>query len=48
MLHIRKYKDNIMASFIGSIWFACLLCVVGYIAGSVVPVSKLPELFKKK
>jgi hypothetical protein len=48
MLHIRKYKDNIMESFIGSLWFACLLGVIGYIAGSVVPVSKLPALFKKK
>jgi hypothetical protein len=37
-----------MESFIGSVWFALMLCAVGYIAGSVVPVSKLPELFKKK
>lgn len=37
-----------MDSFLGSIWFALMLFAVGYIAGSVVPVSKLPELFKKK
>jgi hypothetical protein len=37
-----------MESFLGSVWFALMLFVVGYVAGSVVPVSKLPELFKKK
>ena len=37
-----------MASFLGSVWFGVMLFVVGYVAGSVVPVSKLPELFKKK
>jgi hypothetical protein len=37
-----------MASFLGSLWFAGMLFVVGYVAGSVVPVTKLPELFKKK
>jgi len=30
-----------MESFLGSLWFALLLGVVGYVAGNVVPISKL-------
>lgn len=37
-----------MASFLGSVWFGVMLFFVGYVAGSVVPVTKLPEMFKKK
>ena len=33
-----------MSSFIGSIWFALMLGLVGYIAGNVLPIGKL---FKK-
>jgi hypothetical protein len=40
----------ILASFeslLGSIWFAGLALVVGYIAGQVFPISSLTDLFKK-
>ena len=30
-----------MESFIGSIWFAIMLGLIGYIAGNVVPLRKL-------
>ena len=30
-----------MSSFIGSIWFALMLGLVGYIAGNVLPIGKL-------
>ena len=33
-----------MSSFLGSIWFAHLLGVIGYVAGNVLPIGKL---FKK-
>jgi hypothetical protein len=36
-----------MSSFLGSVWFGGMLLVVGYIAGHVVPVTKLSDLFKK-
>lgn len=32
------------SSFLGSIWFAVMLGLVGYIAGNVLPIGKL---FKK-
>jgi hypothetical protein len=40
----------ILASFeslLGSIWFAGLTLVVGYIAAHVVPITTLSDLFKK-
>lgn len=37
-----------MSSFLGSIWFALMLGLAGYLAGSVVPVTKLGDLFKKQ
>jgi len=40
----------ILASFeslLGSIWFAGLALVVGYIAAHIVPISSLTDLFKK-
>jgi hypothetical protein len=33
-----------MSSFLGSIWFALLLGVIGYVAGNVMPIG---SLFKK-
>ena len=30
-----------MSSFIGSVWFALLCGVVGYVVGQVFPISKL-------
>ena len=33
-----------MSSFLGSIWFALLLGVIGYVAGNVMPID---SLFKK-
>jgi hypothetical protein len=35
-------------SFLGSVWFAGMLFVVGYIVGHVVPITKLTSLFGKK
>jgi hypothetical protein len=35
-------------SFLGSVWFAGMLFVVGYIVGHVFPISKLTSLFGKK
>ena len=29
------------SSFLGSIWFALLCGVIGYVAGNVVPIGKL-------
>jgi hypothetical protein len=40
----------ILASFeslLGSIWFAGLAAVVGYIAGHIFPITSLADLFKK-
>jgi hypothetical protein len=33
-----------MSSFLGSIWFALFLGVMGYVAGNIVPIG---NLFKK-
>ena len=33
-----------ISSFLGSVWFACLLGVIGYVAGNVMPIG---SLFKK-
>jgi len=41
----------ILASFeslLGSIWFAGLTALVGYIAGHLFPISSLVALIKKK
>ncbi len=37
-----------MSSFIGSVWFAGLTFLAGYILGQVFPISSLPKLFGKK
>lgn len=34
-------KENLMSAFIGSVWFALLCGVVGYVAGHVLPINKL-------
>lgn len=34
-----------MESFLGSVWFAGLMCLAGYIMGCVFPVSKLKDKF---
>lgn len=34
-------------SFIGSLWFAGMTALVGYIAGHIFPIGKLANLFKK-
>ena len=31
-------------SLLGSIWFAALACVVGYVGGQVFPLSKIKSL----
>ena len=36
-----------MSSFIGSMWFAGMLCVAGYLIGCIMPVSKIKEKFVK-
>lgn len=35
-------------SFLGGIWFAALIGVAGYIAGSIFPISSLLSKFTKK
>lgn len=35
-------------SFLGSIWFAGLLGLVGYVVGHVFPITKLGKLFSKE
>ena len=37
-----------LSSFLGSLWFAALLGVAGYVAGNVLPLSRLASLFSKK
>lgn len=37
-----------MESLMGSIWFGIMLGFVGYVAGQVVPISKLLSFFVKK
>lgn len=37
-----------MSSFIGSVWFAGLAFLAGYILGQVFPISSLPKFFGKK
>jgi len=34
-------------SFIGSLWFAGMTALIGYITGHVFPISKVSNLFKK-
>lgn len=35
-------------SFVGSLWFAGMLGLVGYIAGHVFPITSIAKLFKKE
>lgn len=35
-------------SVMGSLWFAGLALVVGYVAGQIFPIGALSDLFKKK
>ena len=37
-----------LESFLGSLWFAGLALMVGYVAGQVFPISKITALFSKK
>jgi hypothetical protein len=37
-----------MSAVIGSIWFAGLTFLAGYILGQVVPIGSLGKLFSKK
>jgi hypothetical protein len=37
-----------LESFLGSLWFAGLACLAGYIAGQVFPISKLASLLSRK
>ncbi len=43
MLHLASLE-----SFLGSLWFAGLAFVVGYVAGQIFPISKLAGLFNRK
>jgi hypothetical protein len=36
-----------MSSFLGSLWFAGLAALVGYIGGHVFPIASVAKLFKK-
>ena len=36
-----------MESFLGSVWFAMMMGLVGYLAGHMFPMSKLMDMFKK-
>jgi len=42
MLHLASIE-----SLLGSIWFAGLTCLIGYIAGHVFPMSKIIALINK-
>ena len=42
MLHLASLE-----SFLGSLWFAGLACLAGYIAGQVFPISKIKGLISK-
>lgn len=35
-------------SFIGSVWFAVMLGLVGYLAGHIFPIGFIANLFKKE
>jgi hypothetical protein len=35
-----------MEAFLGSLWFAGLMCLAGYIAGCVFPISKIRSLIR--
>jgi hypothetical protein len=35
-----------MESFLGSLWFAGLVGLVGYIAGCLFPISKIKDLIR--
>lgn len=37
-----------LSSFLGSLWFALMLGVAGYVLGNVLPLSKLAALIAKK
>ena len=37
-----------LESFLGSIWFAGMTFLAGYIGGHVFPISKITALFGKK
>lgn len=37
-----------LSSFLGSLWFAAMLGVAGYVAGNLFPLSKLASLLGKK
>jgi hypothetical protein len=34
-------------SLLGSVWFGMMMLCVGYIAGHVLPVGKIADLFRK-
>lgn len=34
-------------SFLGSLWFAGMAALVGYVVGHVFPISKIANIFKK-
>jgi hypothetical protein len=36
-----------MESFFGSLWFACVTLLVGYLLAHVAPITWLTEKFKK-
>lgn len=36
-----------MSSFIGSLWFAGMCLLAGYLAGNLFPVGKIADMFKK-
>ena len=42
MLHLASLE-----SFLGSMWFAGLACLAGYIAGQIFPIGKIVGLISK-
>ena len=36
-----------MSQFMGSLWFAGMCLLAGYLAGNLFPVGKLMDMFKK-
>jgi len=36
-----------LESFLGSLWFAGMTALIGYVAGHIFPISKITSLFNK-
>ncbi len=36
-----------ISGFLGSLWFAGLMALAGYIGGCIIPISKIKEMISK-